>query len=572
MIQPKYVTLTGLFADRVFRVPAYQRFYSWQNKQREDLFNDITNLAQIPGDGHHFMATIVCHDTGEKAAVGSTEYRVFEVVDGQQRITTLVIMLRAVAKKLGDSEDKKEVETLLVKRDGHLLLLQTNNANQALFNEYLRTGAIPTKDQIKTHADRNLKNGIVECEAFVEKWIGTGKGLLDLLRLVKNRLGFVVYDTEDRRAVYTVFEVLNSRGLDVDWLDKCKSMLMGRAYETAQNDTSRTAALQEIEAIWGNIYGRVAVFPVSGQEVLRVTASIRCESDAGKPLSAEAALSSLKALCTSSAKAREVSTWLYKTADCLVKLEEQRHLGPVADVLQARVLAVALMQAEQLSDSDRVKCLDQWERVTFRVYGLLRKDARTKVGEYVRLSRRIVRKEAGACTFSEVVNALRQLGADCPIEKAVEDGLARKNCYEGFENECRYLLWRYEEYMAKKAGSEVNKELRAIIWEERSAAETIEHIYPQNPASPGPWDNKLKAGESVGNHVHRIGNLLLLPKSLNSEAQRKAFVEKKQAYAKSEGLRIVKAVIEKTDWTQSEIEQRETEIITWAKATWGDLP
>ena len=118
MIQPKYVTLTGLFADRVFRVPAYQRFYSWQNKQREDLFNDITNLAQIPGDGHHFMATIVCHDTGEKAAVGSTEYRVFEVVDGQQRITTLVIMLRAVAKKLGDSEDKKEVETLLVKQIG----------------------------------------------------------------------------------------------------------------------------------------------------------------------------------------------------------------------------------------------------------------------------------------------------------------------------------------------------------------------------------------------------------------------------------------------------------------------
>lgn len=119
MIQPKYVTLTGLFADRVFRIPSYQRFYSWQEKQREDLFNDIRTLSKVSGDGHHFMATIVCHDTGEKASVGSTDYHVFEVVDGQQRITTLIILLRAVAKKLALGEDKKEVEELLVKRDGN---------------------------------------------------------------------------------------------------------------------------------------------------------------------------------------------------------------------------------------------------------------------------------------------------------------------------------------------------------------------------------------------------------------------------------------------------------------------
>lgn len=571
MIQPKYVTLTGLFADRVFRVPAYQRFYSWQNKQRDDLFNDILTLAAISADGHHFMATIVCYDTKEKAAVGATEYRVFEIVDGQQRITTLVILLRAMAKKLADGEDKKEVETLLVKRDGHLLLLQTNNANQALFNAYLRTGAVPPKDQILTHADRNLRDGIIQCEKFVEEWISTGKNLLDLLRLVKNRLGFVVYDTEDQKSVYTVFEVLNSRGLEVDWLDKCKSMLMGRAFETATTDPARNAAIAELEASWGNIYKRLAIFPVSGQEVLRVTASTRCEGDAGKPLSAEAALTALKSLCDSPARTSEVSGWLYKTADALVKLEEQRHLGPVTDVLQARVLAVALMLAEQLSEQERTKCLDQWERVTFRIFGFSHKDARTKVGDYIRLARKVVRKEAGAKTIAEIMPALRQLGVDCPVDQSVDNGIVKKNCYEGFEDECRYLLWRYEEYLAQQAGAEVNKELRAIIWAERSAAETIEHIYPQNPVVPGPWDGKLQAGEAAANHVHRIGNLLLLPKALNSEAQRKSFSEKKDAYAKSEGLRIVREITEKADWTQADIEARENKIVAWAKTAWGDL-
>ena len=60
MIEPKYQTLNALFSDRVFRIPEYQRFYSWLPKQREDLFGDIRELAKKGEDRHHFMATIVC--------------------------------------------------------------------------------------------------------------------------------------------------------------------------------------------------------------------------------------------------------------------------------------------------------------------------------------------------------------------------------------------------------------------------------------------------------------------------------------------------------------------------------
>jgi hypothetical protein len=496
---------------------------------------------------------------------------VFEVVDGQQRITTLIIMLRAIAKHLATGDDKKEVEELLVKRDGHLLLLQTNNANQALFNEYLRSGKAPEPADVKTHADRNLQSGITECEVFVGEWISEGNTPLNLLRLVKNRLGFVVYDTEDKRSVYTVFEVLNSRGLAVDWLDKCKTALMGRAFETASTQTVQSAAIQELEAKWGNIYRRLALRPVPGQEVLRVTASTRSTVDAGKPLSAELSLAEFKELSNSPAKTQEVTDWLYQTADALVRLEEQRHLGPVINVLQGRVLAVAIMLANQLSKAEKATCLDQWERVTFRVFGLLRKDARTKVGDYIRLSRKIVRGESGAKTEGEILTALKELGQEFPIDYAVNEGLTNKNCYEGFEAECRYLLWRYEEHLAAVAGSEVNKELREAIWNARSAAETIEHIFPQNPSPHGPWDGKLNPGEATEQQVHRIGNLLLLPQRLNSEATRNSFVVKKAAFRKSEGLRTVKEVIQKRDWRQFEIEDREKRILKFAKTAWADL-
>ena len=56
MIEPKYQTLNGLFSDRVFRIPKYQRFYSWERKQRDDLFSDIRELAKKGEDRHHFMA------------------------------------------------------------------------------------------------------------------------------------------------------------------------------------------------------------------------------------------------------------------------------------------------------------------------------------------------------------------------------------------------------------------------------------------------------------------------------------------------------------------------------------
>jgi hypothetical protein len=571
MIEPKYQTLNALFSDRVFRIPEYQRFYSWLPKQREDLFGDIRELAKKGEDRHHFMATIVCFRTQDVKPVGSLEYRTYDIVDGQQRLTTLILIMKAIQKRLEEGDEKRDINKILVKGDANLLLLQTNNSNRRLLDDYLKHGKQPAKEQIKTYADRNLRSAIHDCERFVDAWLEDNNNLMGLLRLLRNRLGFVVYDTDDSKIVYSVFEVLNSRGLDVDWLDKSKSALMGRAFELAKSAVAGAAKIDELHKLWGKTYERLAMEPVPGQEVLRVAATIRLGDEAGKPLKAEKALSKFREYCDDSEKTVTVSTWLHDTADELVNLQSNRYWEPVVGILQARVLAVALMLTNTLTDSEREKALDQWQRVTFRIYGLSGKDSRFKVGDYVRLAKNVMNAAEGAARYSEIMNSLRLLGTDYPVESAVKEGLENTNAYDDAD-ETRYILWHYEEHLAKSARVQINKEIREAIWQERSASDTIEHIFPQSPEPGGAWEGKLRKHQRIESHVHRIGNLILLPQALNEEARRQGFAEKKNIYAKSEGLRMVREIMGEKDWRQQEIEKREKKIIEWAKTAWADLP
>jgi len=136
-IQPQYITFGKLFHERLFRIPQYQRAYSWQKKHREDLFSDILNTWKAGNDRSHFMATLVGLRR-DKRTIITDEYQVIEIVDGQQRITTLIILLKAIAKALDRSqpdEEKtgRELNETLVKPDKASLLFVVNQRNGTLF-------------------------------------------------------------------------------------------------------------------------------------------------------------------------------------------------------------------------------------------------------------------------------------------------------------------------------------------------------------------------------------------------------------------------------------------------------
>jgi uncharacterized protein with ParB-like and HNH nuclease domain len=257
-IRPENLTLDNLLLGRLFRIPDYQRTYSWETKQRKELFQDIIKLAKhTDPERHHFMSTIVCLKTGEKKELNADEFTVFSVVDGQQRLTTLIILLKALSEELflGNDTEKKQaikLKELLVKEESErLILLQTNHDGGDLFRNYLQDAQIPSIDTASMLAEQNMISAFNECRDFVkEKW---NDNLIDLLKLLKNRLEFIFYVLEDEGAVHTTFEVLNSRGLEVDWLDKCKSMMMGIAFERLDPNT-KIERSQELRDYWSKIY------------------------------------------------------------------------------------------------------------------------------------------------------------------------------------------------------------------------------------------------------------------------------------------------------------------------------
>ncbi len=169
---------------------------------------------------------------------------------------------------------------------------------------------------------------------------------------------------------------------------------------------------------------------------------------------------------------------------------------------------------------------------------------------------------------------LRELGQEYPADDAVKEGLIGKDFYESADA-CRYLLWNYEEFLASKAGSGAtyDEQERSAIWKLR-ASDSIEHIFPQNPAPSSPWSGKMRRGdgliESVEKHVGRVGNLVLLPTALNSEAKAKTFDNKKKIYEKH-NLRTLREICDRLDWTLSEIDDREAQIGSWAKLRWADI-
>ena len=164
LIQPKYLSLSDLLEKRLFRIPEYQRAYSWGAKQRGDMLADIHALRDTP-DRRHFMATIVCLQK-ERRTIVTDEYSVIEVVDGQQRLTTLVIMLKAIEKALNRDLTEQlrlaaEIGELLIKQDDvSLILLQTNHDQSEFFINYIRNGDAAAPSTATTIADREMLGAI----------------------------------------------------------------------------------------------------------------------------------------------------------------------------------------------------------------------------------------------------------------------------------------------------------------------------------------------------------------------------------------------------------------------------
>ena len=562
-IHPQHLTLDQVLSKRLFRIPEYQRAYSWESKQRRDLFNDVKNSFGAGTAKDHFMATMVGLRR-EKREIITDEHQVIEVVDGQQRITTLILLLKAIENALDGAEPNAEearenLRETLVKPDGaSLLLLQTNHYTSQYFSNYILNGEYPDPSTARTLADRQLLNAMKECEGFVDEWVADGKSLLALVRHLKNRLTFIFHEISDESVVYSVFEVLNSRGLEVSWFDRLKSMLMAVVFESGA--CNKKELIRQVHTVWSDIYRAVGLRLGLSTESLRFAATLWAKDRPSQTLTPERSVNSLLSLSENASQAIQTSSWILKVTERVHQLRADNRRSAVTQIAHARLVAVAIGLRDDLDDAERESILSQWEKVTFRIYGIYGKDARWAVGDYVRLAWDIHKKEISA---KQIISALSKIGEDYPsTEEDLRRELGRRSAYGDSTTlsteALRYFFQRYEEFRANEARQNFSNEEWNKIWL-ASAADSIEHISPQS------------ADKS---YVHWLGNLTILPPKLNSKLQDKPPREKARAYTGT-GLKVAQEVANRIDrsggkWRQSEIIARENDLFKWAAQEWAD--
>ena len=559
-IQPRYMSLQGLLSNRLFSIPQYQRSYSWDTRQLRELFEDIKRSYEAEGSKYHYMATVVALAREPEKIPGiAAEHQRVDIVDGQQRITTLILLLKAVSKALDRSDTvqkslRSDIEKTLVKADSvSLLLLQTNHDSSHYFANYIREGEFVDSNDANTLADRRLLGAMKECENFVRVWQDESRSLEDLIAHLYNRLTFIYHEINDEGLVYTVFEVLNSRGLPVSWFDRLKSMLMAIVFESKEAE-NRSEIIDEVHSLWSGIYSIIGLRIGMSTESLRFAATLHSNSVPSKPPGERDAVDLLHEIASGGpSDVIKVTNWIKSVTKAVDTLHENPRLNAVTDIQQSRLVATAINLRKDFGTIDKERILRRWENVTFRIYGMSGKDARTAVGDYTRLAWRIVND--GEFSPSRIITELGRIGRDYPIDKAVEE-LRQTNCYDKMTgNELRYFFHRYEEHLARRAGQMFDNKHWSHIWAE-DAYESIEHILPQSKG----WD-----------HVHWLGNLLLLPPRLNSTLRDDPPKQKAESYKKT-GMRIAVESAKQVSggWGKKDIKRRDEALLEWASSEWAD--
>jgi uncharacterized protein with ParB-like and HNH nuclease domain len=235
-------TRTTSFGDlisngKIYRVPPFQRDYSWHEENWEDLWQDIL-LLHINPDSSHYMGALVLQSS-------STSDKEFTIIDGQQRLATLsIIAIAAIDKiqKLVEREEQKAANqerqeilkrTYLSDRDprslrysSKLLLNENNNdfyqSNLINLRRPLNIRSLSKSNQLLWQAFQYFSNHLEELQSVIQ----SGEKLAEFLTdTVAQRLLFIQINVEDELNAYTVFETLNARGIELSSTDLLKNYL-----------------------------------------------------------------------------------------------------------------------------------------------------------------------------------------------------------------------------------------------------------------------------------------------------------------------------------------------------------
>lgn len=255
--EPKnlFQILTG---DSNFKIPVFQRDYSWKDENWKELWNDISNGFK-ENNKHYLGSIVLVNNQGVK-----------EILDGQQRLITLSILIKSIhwcIKELIDSDIDVEENNIRLSKIGQLIFeediynpsdvsnkIKLNDINDCVYNNY-----IVKDEQYKVDADAKSNELLIKCYKFFKKVIKETcinkennkldiKTLLDYFKYISENIIVVEIIVSDYANAYVIFETLNDRGLELTVTDLLKNYLFSKVSSNRH---------RKVHLLWNKIINRI---------------------------------------------------------------------------------------------------------------------------------------------------------------------------------------------------------------------------------------------------------------------------------------------------------------------------
>lgn len=545
---------------QTYVIPRFQRDYAWDEEHWEDLWADL--LGTLPEDGEpaHYMGYLVLQ---------TTDNRRFDVIDGQQRLTTLSLIVLAamrLLKQLADDGQNREANTKRLEQlratyIGYLdpVTLATHNKlvlnrnNDSYYRDYLVTLSDHLPQRGFPATTHTMRKGFEWFERQLRQHVKSetdqGMALARVIDTMSDKLFFTVITVADELNAYKVFETLNARGVRLSATDLLKNYLfsvLARGGESARE-------LDELERRWESMVGRLG--QESFPDFLRMHWNSR---------HAFARQSELFKTIRASIQSREAVFALLREMDedidtYLALTQPEGAQWPPAckrSAAELRMFSVRqpysmLMAARRkLNDADFEGLLRATVVIAlrFNVIGAQHTGEQERV--YHAAALKLQRGEAR--NLQDVLEALRPVYRSDEAFRADFAEKSIKTTQSRNAKIVRYLLRKLE----KQAGG--------VDFDPESAAYTIEHVLPQSPGDG--W--AAFSDRDLETFAYRLGNMVMLESAKNKDLANKPYVEKRSVLLGS-GLHLTRELArENEEWTPERIQSRQERLAKLATAVW----
>ncbi len=564
------LNLDGVIEKGVFEIPSYQRGYAWQKRQLKDFWNDLEHVSKL-GNQFHYMHSLTLRELENEF-----ENSAFEIIDGQQRLATSLILLGLLAKTTQNKDPKYSLINL-----EPILSYKYYGLSEAF-----RAITEEEKDLEAFKTSFYAKNLIEAYAFFQEKISDTPIEALEKMfdALIKKMLFSVVGLNDNRIDPFSSFETINNRGKDLSTLELLKNRLHFVAHKICDEEELENLQ-QEINDTYTRIYHDLRFFKDDHLEdfLKHFVAYYYGENSKFKERLLNTAFDAHKKyddlydeyekindLLLHLSYSSKVWYFLHTLDDEELRteitpkmrnlLDKMRRLNALSEnAFLPLLLSLLTIQLAVRSGSERhyttkelEDLLEYLERFGFLIYGVAGK--KTAKNEWIELAFKAIQEYrfwGDKITIENLPtlekNFFNRQG-NSGLELLEETIHSKKNAEKWYQwgKALNYLLYEYELHHNPKTTLNFD-----------SSIESIEHILPQNPDQGYSAEEKNWAKNP--NIVHALGNLLLIPKNANSSLSNKPFEEKRKQYLK--GSYSEKEVAKNASFGVAQIKERSEKLL-----------